>query len=834
LAITPGLARALEAAALHEAATLKSRYVGRVQALLQLAVPALEPLELSAALGLDDPEKTRTSIIVRWLSTAPRNLRAMPDETMRALIDRLFEGLAVMAVGRTKDAHGLRPILFCEPWEADRLGPEWQLIEVAPTNDRPDLPRRTPRMNAERPLGEPPPEDLEPASVFDPSRPVIAKPRRILPNGVEIPPLGLGAMRFSTAPKDGQRPDEIVSVAILQRALDLGLRLIDTADSYALDDKDMHHNERLIRRAVGTWHSPDRDKVLIATKAGLTRPGGRWAPNGRPDHLKRACEQSLEALGVDALDLFQLHVKDIRVPFEDSLGALADLHREGKVRHLGVCNVNATDLQKAIAILPKGAFATVQNELNPFDSASARGVLALTREHGLTLLAHSPLGGHAGVHRVLKKDVLANIALRHGLNANDSGRHQIVLAWLLTLGPHVVPVFGATRQTSVESSFGALQLALTPDDIADLDEAFPNAAALRNEPLPALPEVAHEQLELVSTPLPPPGRDPEIVMILGIPGAGKSSLVKPYLDEGYLRLNRDLRGGKLDDLIPPLRNALASGHRRIILDNTYGTIKSRAPVIASGQAAHVPVRGLWLDTSLENAQWNVALRMLGRHDRLLSPEEIAAIAKQHPDTIPPVAQQTWLRNFEPPMMSEGFTQLEQRPFVRRPRPEHTHKAILLDVDGTLRMTRSGENYPRDAGDVMLKPRRRAVLEPFVANGYRLFFISNQSGISSGKVTSHQADLCFSRTIELLGLPVDDVVYCPHQAFPVSCFCRKPMPGLAVLLIERYGLSLSDLIIVGDMKSDAALAKALGVRYEDAAAFFGDPPEPAPKTTRRSR
>jgi histidinol-phosphate phosphatase family protein len=827
LAITPGLARALEAAALHESATLKSRYVGRVQALLDAASPPLSPLELSVSLGLDDPDKTKSSTIVRWLSTAPRNLRALPDETMRALIDRLFEGLAAMAVGVTEGAHGLRPLLFCEPWEAERLGPEWW---VAKLGGRGQAPQAATRGNPERTLGE---VEQGEVSTFDPSRPIVAAPRPVF-SGTPILPLGLGAMRFSTPNKEGQRPDDVVSIAILQRALDLGLRFIDTADSYALDDKDMHHNERLIRRAIGTWHSPDRDQVIVATKAGLTRPNGRWAPNGRPEHLKRACEQSLQALGVEALDLFQLHVKDLKVPFEDSLGALADLHAEGKVRRLGVCNVNAADLQKALAILPKAAFATVQNELNPFESAAARGVLALTREHGLTLLAHSPLGGHAGVHRVLKKDVLAEVALRHGLDASDSGRHQIVLAWLLTLGPHVVPVFGATRQTSVEASFGALQLALADDDVRALDEAFPHAAALRNEPLPAPPEPAHEQLELVSTPLPPPGRDPEVVMIFGMPGAGKSSLVAPYLAAGYLRLNRDERGGKVDDLIPPLRNALAAGQRRVILDNTYATMKSRAPVIASAKAADIPMRGLWLDTPLPAAQWNAALRMLERHGRLLSPDEIAVLNKQEPNTIPPVAQQSWLRNFEPPKMSEGFTQLEQRPFVRRDHPDRTRKGLLLDVDGTLRVTRSGERYPRDVGDVMLKPRRREVLAQWVADGYRLFFVSNQSGVSSGKVSATLAEACFKRTIDLLGLPVDDVAYCPHQAFPVACFCRKPMPGLAVALIERHGLALSDLVIVGDMKSDAGLAEAIGVRYEDAAAFFGDPPEPPSKTTRRPR
>lgn len=873
MAVTPGLARALEAAALEEAATVKARFVGRIQAILDAVSPPLSPLELSVGLGLDEPSRARSSTVGRWLSTAPRNLKSLPDEMMRALIERLFAGFAVMAVGpgpdRSKDPDGLRPLVFCEPWEAQRLSPEWNIARLSPNKiierpptgpgtgviidlepdplgpgtfaaeaDRPALTHQAPRpgtMGSTDPTDTkqgsegPHPDDPTPAHGFDPDRPIVAAPRVLFrPDGPTIPPLGLGVMRLSTANKEGHRPDEVLSIAIIQRALDLGLRLIDTADSYALDDKDMHHSERLIRRAVGTWHSQDREAVVVATKCGLTRPGGRWLPNGRPDHLERMAIQSLQALGVDTLDLLQLHVKDPRVPYEDSLGALVRLYESGKVKKLGVCNVTVDDLRKALAILPREAFATVQNQLNPFDTASARGIVALTREHGLTLLAHSPLGGHAGVHRIQKKDALAEVAARHGLDA-AAGRHPVVLAWLMTLGQHVIPVFGATRQTSVEASFAALQLQLSDDDLKLLDETFPKAAALRDEPLPAPPagallmESGAQPIEVSSEPLPAPGDAPEIVMILGIPGAGKSSLVAPYLDKGYLRLNRDELGGKLDDLVPALRNALASGRKRVVLDNTYPTIKSRLGVLESGRQAGVPVRCLWLDTTLEDARWNACLRMLERHNRLLSPDEIAVLSKTEPNTIPPVAQQVWLKNFEPPSGHEGFAQIERRPFVRHPRPDRTKKGLLLDVDGTLRVTRSGEKYPRDVGDVMILPNRRQVLAEWHQQGYRLFFVSNQSGISSGKLESKNAEAAFHRTIELLSLPVDDVVWCPHKAFPVSCFCRKPMPGLAVRLIEKHGLALEHLHVVGDMKSDAELARAIGATYHEAHEFFGDPP-----------
>jgi len=307
--------------------------------------------------------------------------------------------------------------------------------------------------------------------------------------------------------------------------------------------------------------------------------------------------------------------------------------------------------------------------------------------------------------------------------------------------------------------------------------------------------------------------------VLGIPGAGKSTLVEPYVDAGYLRLNRDELGGKLEDLIPHLRSALGAGRKHVVLDNTYPTAKSRASVIATAREAGVPVRCVWLDTTLADARWNAVLRMLHRHGRLLAPDEIAALGKREPNTIPPVAQSIWLKNFEPPTLAEGFERVERRAFIRSPRPDRTKKGLLLDVDGTLRTTRSGEKYPRDPADVELLPHRREVLRRWHDAGHHLYFVSNQSAIASGKLTHEVAVRAFDRTIELLGLPVDEVAFCPHQAFPVACFCRKPMPGLAVMLIERHDLSLADLVIVGDMGSDAELAKAVGARYVDAEAFF---------------
>jgi len=185
-----------------------------------------------------------------------------------------------------------------------------------------------------------------------------------------------------------------------------------------------------------------------------------------------------------------------------------------------------------------------------------------------------------------------------------------------------------------------------------------------------------------------------------------------------------------------------------------------------------------------------------------------------------------MTSFEAPSPDEGFAAVDEIPFVRQVDPGHTEKGLLLDVDGTLRRTKSGERYPRSPDDVELLPDRRDTLSRWIDVGYKLFFVSNQSGIASGKLDQCAADQAFARTIELLRLPVAEVAYCPHPAFPVGCFCRKPMPGLGVTVMQRHRLAREHLVVVGDMDSDAVFAQSLGARYFDAATFFSlHGPEP---------
>jgi HAD superfamily hydrolase (TIGR01662 family) len=195
------------------------------------------------------------------------------------------------------------------------------------------------------------------------------------------------------------------------------------------------------------------------------------------------------------------------------------------------------------------------------------------------------------------------------------------------------------------------------------------------------------------------------------------------------------------------------------------------------------------------------------------------LAKVDPNLPPPPAMQKWLDSLEAPDSDEGFSAIDRIPFVRKHDPLHRNKGLLLDVDGTLRITKSGEIYPRSASDVTLLPNRKEVLSRWIEDGYQLFFVSNQSGVASGKLTLMDAQMAFLRTVELLELPVTEIAFCPHPAFPVGCFCRKPMPGLGVYLARKYQLSYEEMIMVGDMDSDRHFADGLGIRYKDASEFF---------------
>jgi aryl-alcohol dehydrogenase-like predicted oxidoreductase len=259
------------------------------------------------------------------------------------------------------------------------------------------------------------------------------------------------------------RPPEAQSIRVILAALDAGMTLIDTADVYCLDESDLGHNERLIAAALASWRGR-REQVVVATKGGLTRPHGRWERNGRPAHLRQACERSLRALGVDRIDLYQLHAPDPAVPFEDSVGALAELAREGKIRWVGLSNVSVAQIRAAESIV---TIQTVQNRLNPFFRESiSDGVVDYCARRRIGFLAYSPTGGGRLNLKLPSHPVLARVAADLGVTA-----HQVVLAWVLAQGRTVIAIPSARKVEHVDASARAADLELSAADLEAITQA---------------------------------------------------------------------------------------------------------------------------------------------------------------------------------------------------------------------------------------------------------------------------------------------------------------------------------------------------------------------------
>lgn len=282
------------------------------------------------------------------------------------------------------------------------------------------------------------------------------------PLGADAP--AVSAVGFGAMPLSIQgRPDEAVAVRVIHAVLDAGVNLIDTANVYCLDNNDIGHNERLIAKALSTW-SGSRDVVLVATKGGLTRPKGRWASDAHPQRLRVACEQSLKALGVECIALYQLHAPDPRVPFADSMGALADLQHEGKLRWVGLSNVSVDEIRIAQSIVP---VVSVQNRLNPFFRGVLNdGVVDYCRQRGIAFIAYSPVGGSQYNRQLAGHTLLKDIAERYGCSA-----HAAVLAWLLAQAPNIIPIPGARRIEHALDSARAADLTLEASDLKAISEA---------------------------------------------------------------------------------------------------------------------------------------------------------------------------------------------------------------------------------------------------------------------------------------------------------------------------------------------------------------------------
>jgi aryl-alcohol dehydrogenase-like predicted oxidoreductase len=276
---------------------------------------------------------------------------------------------------------------------------------------------------------------------------------------VPVSPIGLGGMPMSI---EG-RPDERRSIATIHAALDAGVTLFDTADAYHRDANEVGHNETLIARALSSYGG-DTSAVLVATKGGHLRPGdGSWTLNGSPEYLRKACEESLKRLGVDAIGLYQFHRPDPKTPYADSVGAIRDLLDDGKIRMAGISNANPEQIRLANDILG-GRLVSVQNQFSPA-FRSSEPELELCAELGIAFLPFSPLGGISRAADLGERFVaFAEVAREH-----DVSPQRVCLAWMLAKAPVVIPIPGSSRPETIRDSVAATELTLSPDDIARLD-----------------------------------------------------------------------------------------------------------------------------------------------------------------------------------------------------------------------------------------------------------------------------------------------------------------------------------------------------------------------------
>jgi aryl-alcohol dehydrogenase-like predicted oxidoreductase len=538
--------------------------------------------------------------------------------------------------------------------------------------------------------------------------------------------IGLGCMRLPA--------DEELALATIAAAAEAGITVFDTARAY-------EGNEALLARGLRGR------RARIVTKGGMSRPGGAWVPDGRAKAIRADCEASLAALDGLPVDLYLLHAPDPRTPWPTSVRALARLVDDGLVRRVGVANVNRRQLDEALELAPLSA---VQVALSPFDDGALRGgVLERCAEAGLALLAHSPLGGVRRAGRLDRNEELAAVSDARGATAAE-----LALAWLLALSPTVVPVVGARRPETARSAARAAGLLLADGERDALDRAFGRARPQRARPRGTA----------------------EVALVMGIPGAGKSRVAEAFVANGFVRLNRDERGGSLRELAGALDEALAAGTPRVVLDNTYLTRVSRSYVLETAGRHDAAVHCVWLDTPLAHAQVNLVTRLLQRFGSLPGPEELKAHSRE-PGVLTPTSQMRALRELEPPEPEEGFAAIERRAFAR-------------------------EGLPGRDGVFVAAAAWEAALEHGDSGAPHLVFDWAEDATA--------LDTAAARLAALVSGPVETAL-CPHGGGPPRCWCRPPLPGLPLAYARAHGVDPARSLLVGTSPAHRTLATALGAR-----------------------
>ena len=554
-------------------------------------------------------------------------------------------------------------------------------------------------------------------------------------------------MRMST---DEDR-DEEQALETIAAAAQAGITVFDTARAYG-------DNEQLLAR--GLRRAKADATARIVTKGGMSRAGGGWIPDGRAKAIRADCEASLAALDGLAIDLYLIHVPDPRTPWRTSVRALARLADEGLARHVGLSNVNRLQLDEALELAP---IAAVQVALSPYDDQALRGaVVDRCAEKGIAVIAHSPLGGPRRANRLGRHDALVEVA-----DSRDATPWEVALAWLLELSPAVVAIPGARRPETARSGARAATLHLEAADRALLARAF-------GEPRPARRKRRRQ------------ADDAEVVLVMGIPGAGKSLIADEYVARGYLRLNRDERGGTLRELAGALDEELSSGGRRFVLDNTYLTRAARSYVLDVASRHGIPTRCIWLDTPLAQAQVNLVERLLDRFGSLPSPEELRAVARREPGVHAPTSQMRTVRELEPPTADEGFVGVEQVPFARAP-------------------ARRGRGGVFVAAAALRQSGWKDALREADGQAPHLIFDWSPEG-SVDELGGLAKELQAADTG-----PVETAL-CRHPAGPPICWCRPPLPGLPLNFARAHNVDPSRSILIGTGSAHRTLATTLGSRY----------------------
>ncbi len=572
-------------------------------------------------------------------------------------------------------------------------------------------------------------------------------------------------MRLSTEPEPERHG--ALAAETIAAALEAGITVFDTARAYGRDGTELGHNERLLACALGSrggGAGVGAARPRVVTKGGMTRPAGAWVPDGRAKRILADCEASLAALDGPGIDLYLIHAPDPRTPWRTSVRALARLIDERMVTSVGLSNVSRHQLDEALELAP---VAAVEVALSVYDDRAVRGgIVERCEELGIALIAHSPLGGPRRAGTLARRAALAEAAAECGATPAEAA-----LAWLLALSPAIVPIPGARQPATARSAARAAALARDPDIAATLSRALDPGRARRAAPAQRTAA---------------PGA--EVVLIMGIPGAGKSRLVEAYLGRGYVSLNRDERGGALRELAVELSRRLETGARRVVLDNTYLTRAARSYVIEAAGREGIPARCLWLQTPLAQAQVNLVERLLERLGTLPTPDELRTLARREPGALAPTQQMRALRELEPPSVDEGFNVVEEIPFARMPIPGRTGTGVLV----------AGPALDGDEWNDALA----AAADP--SSPHLLFDWRPDAPPDLLTPLAERLRASVSGSVE--------VALCPHGAGPPRCWCRPPLPGLPLAFAHGHGLDPARCVLLGTSSAHRTLANALGARY----------------------